>query len=112
MIIRNYIQELVNRMNEERNFIQVLYGPRQAGKTTMILQLRERLSYETMYIAADDVPEADKVWIKTAWDESRRWKNYIKNSLVETSISKDILMPTKVEKPAFIEMNVVARWIS
>ncbi|MDR1611029.1 MAG: ATP-binding protein [Candidatus Symbiothrix sp.] len=209
MIVRSYIQELVKRMNEERNFIQILYGPRQVGKTTMILQLCEQLSYETMYVTADDVPAADRTWIKATWDEARRrlaassdecflliidevqkvdnwsetvkkewdedgrtninlkivlmgssslqiqqglteslagrfeslyiphwtypemhdafgwnleqyiwyggypgsaklikdeyrWKNYIKSSLVETSISKDILMLTKVEKPALL----------
>ncbi len=32
-----------------------------------------------------------------------RWKNYIKDSLIETSISKDILMLTRVDKPALLK---------
>lgn len=35
-------------------------------------------------------------------EDEYRWKNYIKNALIETSISKDILMMTKVEKPALL----------
>lgn len=35
-------------------------------------------------------------------DESR-WKDYIKNSLVETTISKDILLLTRVDKPALLK---------
>ncbi|MDR0658283.1 MAG: AAA family ATPase [Mediterranea sp.] len=32
-----------------------------------------------------------------------RWKNYIIDSLIETSISKDILMLTRVDKPALLK---------
>ena len=209
MIKRKYIKELIRRMNEERNFIQVLYGPRQVGKTTLVLQMIKHLHYKSMYMTADDVPAVNRIWIKTAWDEARRrlafspekrflliideiqkidnwsetvkkewdadslnninlkvilmgsstlliqkglseslagrfettyiphwtyqemrdafgwnleqyiwyggypgsatlirdeyrWKNYIKNALIETSISKDILMLAKVDKPALL----------
>lgn len=209
MIERNYLQKLIQRMDEERNFIQILYGPRQVGKTTLVLQLKEKIIYESMYVTADDIPAVNRTWIKTVWDEARRcfavssenqflliideiqkidnwsetvkkewdedtrnninlkviltgssslliqkglteslagrfeinfiphwsypemrdafglnmeqyiwyggypnsaklikdeyrWKNYVKNALVETSISKDILMLTKVDKPALL----------
>jgi predicted AAA+ superfamily ATPase len=35
--------------------------------------------------------------------EEERWKNYIKDALIETSISKDILMLTRVDKPAVLK---------
>ena len=35
--------------------------------------------------------------------EEERWKNYIQHSLIETSISKDILMLTRVDKPALMK---------
>ncbi len=35
--------------------------------------------------------------------DEERWKNYIKDSLIETSISKDILMLTRVDKPALLK---------
>jgi hypothetical protein len=36
-------------------------------------------------------------------EEEDRWKNYISNSLIETSVSKDILMLTRVDKPALLK---------
>ena len=35
-------------------------------------------------------------------DDEERWKKYITDSLIETSISKDILMLTRVDKPALM----------
>jgi len=36
-------------------------------------------------------------------DDEERWKNYIRDSLIETSISKDILLLTRVDKPALLK---------
>ncbi len=38
MYERQIISELTKQMNEPRRFIQVVMGPRQVGKTTMVLQ--------------------------------------------------------------------------
>lgn len=35
--------------------------------------------------------------------DEERWKNYVVNALIETSISKDILMLTRVDKPALMK---------
>lgn len=35
--------------------------------------------------------------------DEERWKSYIKDALIETSISKDILMLTRVDKPALLK---------
>jgi hypothetical protein len=35
-------------------------------------------------------------------DEELRWKQYISDSIIETSISKDILMLTRIERPALL----------
>jgi hypothetical protein len=35
-------------------------------------------------------------------EEEDRWKAYVHQSLIETSISKDILMLTRVDKPALM----------
>ena len=35
--------------------------------------------------------------------DEERWKNYMKDALIETSISKDILMLTRVDKPALLK---------
>ncbi|RLD08910.1 MAG: AAA family ATPase [Chlamydiae bacterium] len=35
--------------------------------------------------------------------DENRWKDYVKNSLIETTISKDILMLTRIDKPALLK---------
>lgn len=36
-------------------------------------------------------------------DDENRWRDYVRDSLVETSVSKDILMLTRIEKPALLK---------
>jgi predicted AAA+ superfamily ATPase len=210
MIKRFYLQELIRRMDEPRKFIQVLHGPRQVGKTTLVLQLISKITTETIYETADTITAADTKWLQTVWetarvklkisgikelilvideiqkienwsetikklwdedsrtgcnlkvillgssslliqkglteslagrfektyighwsftemqaafgwninqyiyfggypgaaefiDDDRRWKSYIIDSLIETSVSKDILMLTRVDKPALLK---------
>ena len=202
---------LQKRLSDEpRRFIQVIYGPWQIGKTTLVRQIMAELDYPSFMIAADAVPAGDGVWISQQWENARirqqqhpetpfllvidevqkidnwseqikaewdrdtaeemdirvvllgssrlmlqqglteslagrfeatylghwsykemkdafgltaeefiwfggypgaialkddedRWKNYIRDSLLETSISKDILMLTRVDKPALMK---------
>ncbi len=35
-------------------------------------------------------------------DNEQRWKDYVRDSLIETTISKDILMLTRIDKPALM----------
>ena len=39
MFERIHLQTIKKRINESRKFIQVILGPRQVGKTTMMTQL-------------------------------------------------------------------------
>jgi predicted AAA+ superfamily ATPase len=71
-------------MNEPRGFIQVVFGPRQVGKTTMVSQLIEQLPFESFFVTADDVPAADRMWIRNAWSEARR--------RLSNSIGKEFLL--------------------
>jgi predicted AAA+ superfamily ATPase len=210
MIERVHLQDFIIRMNEPRRFIQVLYGPRQVGKTTMVLQLLSKITTESIYETADTVTAVNAKWLQTVWetarvklkfsnapelilvideiqkidnwsetvkklwdedsrtgdnikvillgsssllvqkglteslagrfektyinhwsfaemqaafgwninqyiyfggypgaaeliDDEKRWKSYIIDSLIETSISKDILMLTRVDKPALLK---------
>jgi len=210
MYERNAIKSLIDRMNEPRAFIQVVMGPRQVGKTTMVRQLFQHLKINYWFESADAVPAGDSFWLSQVWESARskmdhdvasefllvideiqkidnwsvvvknlwdtdtrngrklkvillgssrllmqqglteslagrfesiylghwsfnemhdafgwtadqfvwfggypgsaqlindeeRWKNYVLNSLIETSISKDILMLTRVDKPALMK---------
>lgn len=209
MFQRPHIKELTARIIEPRRFIQVVMGPRQVGKTTLVNQLTKDINIQSHFVSADAVAFSDQAWltqqweiarqrmaindqheflliideiqkinnwseiVKLLWDtdtrESRalkvillgssrlliqkglteslagrfettymshwsftemnrafgwtldqyiwfggypgsgnmiqdeeRWKNYINQSLIETSISKDILMLTRVDKPALM----------
>jgi predicted AAA+ superfamily ATPase len=210
MYERSYLKQVKSRMEEPRKFIQVIYGPRQVGKTTMVNQLLSRLSIPYVNESADAVAATNAAWLMQAWETARlkmkasgaseyllvideiqkidnwsevvkqqwdkdtrekinikvillgssrlliqkglteslagrfetfylghwsfdemeaafgwsieqyiyfggypgsvslieneeRWKSYIKDSLIETSISKDILMLTRVDKPALLK---------
>jgi len=210
MFERSYLKSLKARIEEPRKFIQVIFGPRQVGKTTMVTQLLSQLSIASLYESADAVSATNSIWLMQVWESARlrmktsgakefllvideiqkinnwseivkqkwdrdtgegvnikviilgssrlliqtgladslagrfetiylehwsysemnaafgwnfeeyvffggypgsaflikneeRWKNYIRDSLIETSISKDILMLTRVDKPALLK---------
>ncbi|MDR0422299.1 MAG: ATP-binding protein [Proteiniphilum sp.] len=210
MYERSYLKQIKSRMEEPRKFIQVILGPRQVGKTTMVNQLLSQLSIPYISESADAIAATNSAWLMQAWETARlkkkasgaseyllvideiqkidnwsevvkqqwdkdtrekvtvkvillgssrlliqkglteslagrfetfylghwsfdemeaafgwsieqyiyfggypgsatlindeeRWKNYIKDSLIETGISKDILMLTRVDKPALLK---------
>lgn len=207
---RTQLAILESRIKEGRSFIQVVMGPRQVGKTTMISQLIKKIKIPYLFESADAIPAAQSNWISQIWNTVRtlkmakeapeylliideiqkidnwsevvkkewdndtlndanikvillgssklllqkglseslagrfemiymphwsfpemqsafdwnvhhfiyfggypgsaklisdesRWKDYIKNSLVETTISKDILLLTRVDKPSLLK---------
>ena len=210
MFERPHLQQVVKRIHEPRKFIQVILGPRQVGKTTLVNQLVQKYESESLVVSADAVGASNSFWLEQQWEASRiklkqsgakefllvvdeiqkisnwsetvkllwdadtkhnvslkvvvlgssrlliqqglteslagrfettfmshwsysemheafgwnenqyvwfggypgaatlisdeqRWKNYVKDSLIETSISKDILMLTRVDKPALMK---------
>jgi len=208
MYERIHLQWLIDRIRERRRFIQVVVGPRQVGKTTVITQLIQKQAYEYYFVSADAVAASNASWLQQQWEIARlkmadadeflliideiqkidnwsetvkilwdtdsrnklnlkvillgsprlllqqglteslagrfemmymghwsfnemqqafgwnvqqyvwfggypgsaelitneeRWKSYVQHSLIETSISKDILMLTRVDKPALMK---------
>lgn len=64
--------ELVRgRLHEPRRFIQVLLGPRQTGKTTLIHQVLETLDLPTHVASADQPATKDRSWIEQQWEAGR-----------------------------------------
>lgn len=210
MFERHYLQRLEKRIKERRRFIQILMGPRQVGKTTLVNQLLEKVIIPFHFVSADGIATFGNTWLEQQWETARlkmeqsgarefllvideiqklenwsetvkllwdadtqnkkqlkvillgssrlllqqglteslagrfeimyvshwsftemkqafrwnanqyawfggypasggmireeeRWKNYIQHSLIDTSISKDILMLTRVDKPALMK---------
>lgn len=58
-------------MNEPRKFIQIIEGPRQVGKSTMIKQVLKALPYPWLHFAADGVPANNSAWISDCWQTAR-----------------------------------------
>lgn len=201
---RRQLSELQERLSGPRRFMQVLYGPRQVGKTTLVRQLMAEWPGFTHYAAADGEAVWDAAWLNKQWelvrtqgeglliideiqkidnwservkqlwdedtwakrpikvvllgssrmllqqglsesmagrfgttymphwsllemeqiyqmtpdqyvyfggypgtadliDEETRWQTYLMNAIVETSVSRDILMLTRVDKPALLK---------
>ena len=55
MYERSTLKVLIRRMKEPRRFIQVLMGPRQVGKTTLIIQLLTHLKIAHIMETADAI---------------------------------------------------------
>lgn len=72
MIIRPQLKILQDRLEEPRRFIQVLAGPRQIGKTTLIDQLIARLQVPVSSVTADTIAPENTEWIADQWTAVRK----------------------------------------
>jgi uncharacterized protein len=66
-------QVLLKRLKEPRRFMQVLAGPRQVGKTTLVQQVLEGLPCPSHYASADEPITKDRAWVEQQWDTARRF---------------------------------------
>lgn len=92
---RQQFAEVLERMNEPRRFIQVLAGPRQVGKSTLIDQALSECQLPHYLYNADGVDENDTDWIRRIWESVRTQ------------------MDTKQQKEAVLaidEVHKIKRW--
>ena len=71
MYKRSEYQVIKNRLNEERRFIQVLTGPRQVGKSTIVKQVLADLDTPHKFYSADNIPATNNEWISNCWSAVR-----------------------------------------
>ena len=71
MFKRSSYKVLCNRLAEPRRFIQVLVGPRQTGKTTVVRQIMETANMPSHYASADEPALKDRIWIEQQWEVAR-----------------------------------------
>lgn len=62
---------LARRLEEPRRFIQVVAGPRQAGKTTLVQQVVEASSLPVVFASADEPTLRGTEWITQQWNAAR-----------------------------------------
>lgn len=72
MFQRPVIKDIKARMKQERSFIQVIAGPRQIGKTTLVLQLLDMLKVDSQYITADGAGGSGETWLEKHWEAARQ----------------------------------------
>jgi len=72
MFERVHKKLLMNRIKDEsRKFIQVVYGPRQVGKTTMVTQFLKDYPSPWHYASADQIISDRNTWISVQWESAR-----------------------------------------
>ena len=69
--VRKYYNDVLGRVNEKRNKIQVIVGPRQVGKTTLMDQVLEKVTIPYTLTKADGVNPKDSSWIHRTWESVR-----------------------------------------
>ena len=75
MYERHHLAILKSRMAEPRRRIQIVMGPRQVGKSTLVSQYTDICSVPFDFFAADGVSRSDKAWIPNHWQEARMKMN-------------------------------------
>ncbi|MBM4066064.1 MAG: ATP-binding protein [Planctomycetes bacterium] len=68
---RSAYKTILSRLKETRRFIQVLAGPRQVGKTTLIRQVVESFDIPSHYASADEPTLKGHTWIEQQWEIGR-----------------------------------------
>ena len=70
-IFRDFSKKLEVRLQERLNFIQVVTGPRQVGKTTGLRQIARRWKGPVYLASADEVAPPTADWIELNWKIAR-----------------------------------------
>ncbi|HET6253597.1 MAG TPA: ATP-binding protein [Puia sp.] len=78
MFERHHLQLVTKRISEPRRFIQVLFGPRQVGKTTVVHQLLEKCKMPSHFASADAVAASNVVWLEQQWETARLKMDQVK----------------------------------
>lgn len=71
MYQRQHLNILTSRMAEPRRRMQIVMGPRQVGKSTLVGQFTEATSVPFDFFAADSVNRFDTSWIPNKWQQAR-----------------------------------------
>lgn len=91
---------LSTRLAEPRRFIQVVAGPRQVGKTTLVGQSVERLDVPVRYASADEPTLRGPGWVAEQWEAAR----------LEAGKGDGVLVLDEVQKAANWSESVKRLW--
>lgn len=95
--------EILHRINEPRGKMQVIVGPRQVGKSTLIGQILEECTLLFDSYSADDVTGVSADWLAQVW-ESQRMKMSARGE------SKRLMVIDEIQKIKNWSETVKAEW--
>lgn len=91
---------LERRLQEPRHLIQVVAGPRQVGKTTLVRQVVERGRVPVRFASADEPTLRGSHWLSTQWETAR----------LEAAEGPGVLVVDEVQKAAGWAETVKRMW--
>lgn len=91
---------LAARLREPRRFIQVVAGPRQVGKTTLVQAVTAESGLIVRYASADEPALRGREWVGQQWDAAR----------VAAARGPTVLVLDEVQKVTDWSEAVKARW--
>lgn len=100
---RAQFQEILSRINEPRSKIQIIVGPRQVGKSTLIGQVLEECTLPFDSYSADDVTGVSADWLTQVW-ESQRMKMAVRGE------TKRLMVIDEIQKIRNWSETVKAEW--
>jgi predicted AAA+ superfamily ATPase len=62
---------LTSRLREPRRFLQIVTGPRQVGKTTLVEQVVAAVDRPSLIVSADEPTLRDAAWLSAQWERAR-----------------------------------------
>jgi uncharacterized protein len=83
---REFERTLTTRLAERLNFIQIVIGPRQVGKTTGVRRVFDRYEGPKHFASADSPVPMSADWLKAQWD--RAWSLGPNTLLVVDEVQK------------------------
>lgn len=105
MFQRTHYKSLFQRLSEPRAFMQVLVGPRQVGKTTLVGQLLNASELPNYFISADGIPNANSSWLAQQWEVARQ-------QFLQLGATEFILAIDEIQKIPNWSETVKAEWDS
>lgn len=103
MFERTVLKDITKRISEPRKFIQVVVGPRQVGKTTLIKQFLQKTDMPHYFVTADDLYAADTTWIRREWGNARL-------QMQQNNIKEFLLIVDEVQKAPNWSEAVKKEW--
>lgn len=79
---------LADRLREPRRFLQVVAGPRQVGKTTLVQQVTQAVGLPVHWASGDEPTLRGEAWIEQQWEAARSLAGRKKAVLVVDEVQK------------------------